>query len=567
MNAKNNPHPTLPLRGGGLKVALAQLNTIVGDIAGNVEKIRAAHAKASADGADIVLTPELSVVGYAPEDLVLMPAFRAAAMQSVEELAAITKKGAALIVGSPWESETAIYNAAVFLDGGKIVHVQPKTMLPNYSVFDEKRVFNAGTGSVLEWRGVKLGILICEDMWSATAPMHLKEQGAEILLIINASPFEAGKRDARMQVANIVATETELPLYYVNQVGGQDDIVFDGGSFAMSADGEVVASLAEFAEQILVIPALCGDLEPLPVSPEIPAFAGMATEETLWSAMKLGLADYVRKNGFSSVLLGLSGGIDSAVTAALAVDALGASNVKGVLLPSPYTSHESTEDALALAKNLGIETLTIPITPQMETFEEVLNPVFHNAGWMDNISIGGNLQSRLRGVTLMALSNNYGWMLLSTGNKSEIAVGYSTLYGDSCGSYNVLKDIYKTQVYELAKWRNALKTFPLEGGGQGGGVIPLRSITKAPSAELAPNQKDSDQLPPYDVLDKILHHHIEERMSAAEIIAQGFDKMVVEKVVRMVRQSEYKRRQSCPGVRLSSMLFGKDRRYPLTNKF
>ncbi|MFO0390005.1 MAG: NAD+ synthase [Alphaproteobacteria bacterium] len=537
-----------------LSIALAQLNTTVGDIAGNVEKIRAAHAKASAEGADIVLTPELSVVGYAPEDLVLMPAFRAAAMQAVEELAAMTKKGAALIVGSPWEFENAIYNAAVFLDGGKIVHVQPKTMLPNYSVFDEKRVFDAGIGSVFEWRGVKLGILICEDMWSATAPMHLKEQGAELLLIINASPFEAGKRDARMQVANIVATETELPLYYVNQVGGQDDIVFDGGSFfitpsPLEGEGGVggMVFLKEFEEDLKII------LNTHP--PNLPPQVG---EENwcLWSAMKLGLGDYVRKNGFSIVLLGLSGGIDSALTATLAVDALGAANVKGVLLPSPYTSHESTEDALELAKNLGIETMTIPITAQMETFEEVLNPVFHDAGWMDEISIGGNLQSRLRGVTLMALSNKYGWMLLSTGNKSEIAVGYSTLYGDSCGSYNVLKDLYKTQVYQLANWRNAQSA-----------VIPARSISKAPTAELAPNQKDSDQLPPYDVLDAILHHHIEGHMSAAEIIAQGFDKIVVEKVVRMVRQSEYKRRQSCPGVRLSSMLFGKDRRYPVTNKF
>ncbi len=525
-----------------LSIALAQINTTVGDIAGNVEKIRAAHAKASADGADIVLTPELSVVSYAPEDLVLMPAFRAAAMQAVEELAAITKNGTALIVGSPWEFENAIYNAAVFLDDGKIVHVQPKTMLPNYSVFDEKRVFDAGTGSVFKWRGVNLGILICEDMWSANAPMHLKEEGAEILLIINASPFEAGKYESRLQVASIVATETELPVYYVNKVGGQDDIVFDGGSFALAADGQMIESLPEFEECVRVIrsgPANSHD-----------------DNWRLWEAMKLALTDYVQKNGFSTVVLGLSGGIDSAVTATLAVDALGADNVKGVLLPSPFTSKESTEDALELAKNLGIQTLTIPITPQMETFEEVLNPVFHDTGWIDEISVGGNLQSRLRGITLMALSNKYGWMLLSTGNKSEIAVGYSTLYGDSCGSYNVIKDLYKTQVYQVANWRNAQ-----------GAVIPKHSITKAPSAELAHGQKDSDQLPPYDVLDKILYHHIEEHRSAAEIIMLGFDSDVVEKVVRMVRNSEYKRRQSCPGVRLSSMLFGKDRRYPLTNKF
>ncbi len=537
-------------------IALAQMNATVGDISGNMAKIRALHADAAKQKADIVICPELSLVGYPPEDLILMPDFRARAMDAVKQLASVTAKGPALLVGTPWEEDGHVFNAAVLLDGGKVAHVQPKTMLPNYGIFDEKRVFDAGEGTVIEWRSTKLGILICEDMWSADAPMHLKAQGAELLIIMNASPFEAGKLAHRREVAGIVATETELPLVYVNLVGGQDDIVFDGGSFALSASGEVVAQLPEFEENLYVIPANAGISGNTANGSRSPDKPGMTIEKTLWEAMKLGLRDYVEKNNFPGIILGLSGGVDSAVTAAVAVDALGAARVKGVLLPSPYSSKESSEDALHSAKLLGIETMNIPITAGMQVVEEVLSPVFKDAAWMSDIAVGGNVQSRLRGLTLMALSNKQGWLLLSTGNKSEIAVGYTTLYGDSCGGYNVLKDLYKTQVYVLANWRN-----------QQGAAIPERSISKVPSAELAPGQTDQDQLPPYDVLDKILYHHIEERRTEAEIVSLGFAADVVKKVVRLVRASEYKRRQSCPGVKLSPMMFGRDRRYPLTNKF
>lgn len=527
-------------------IALAQINVTVGDIGGNVEKIIAAYDAACAQGAELVVFPELCVIGYPPEDLVLAPAFRLRAMEALQQLAKHTAGKAAMLVGCVWDNELvtsgeddSIYNAAVLMDEGRILHVQPKTLLPNYGIFDEKRLFDSEIPEVIDWRGRKIGVLICEDVWSEELAMEQKNQGAELLIVLNASPFEASKMEARFEVAQAAVKATQIPLYYVNLVGGQDDIVFDGGSFVMDAACTITSQFPFFAEHVAIT-----------------AKAGMPNEpERLWAAMKLGLSDYVHKNGFKGVLLGLSGGIDSALTAALAVDALGKENVRGVLLPSPYTSADSTEDALESAKLLGIHTDTVAITPGMQIMEEVLNPVFHDAGWMEDIAVGGNLQARLRGLTLMALSNKTGFMLLSTGNKSEIAVGYSTLYGDSCGGYNVIKDLYKTQVYALAKWRN----------GQGR-VIPERSITKAPTAELKPGQKDQDQLPPYDVLDAILELHIEGRMSAEEIVQEGFEANIVEKVLKLVRINEYKRRQSCPGVKLSPMLFGKDRRYPLTNK-
>lgn len=537
-----------------MKFALAQLNPTVGDIAGNAALILDYYVQAAEQDADLVICPELALIGYPPEDLVLMPGFRAEAMAALQALAAKTAGGPGLILGGVWEADGKIYNAAFLLGEGRIQHIQPKTMLPNYGIFDEKRIFIAGAGpKIVHWRGVNLGILVCEDIWQDGLAKTLKEQGAEQLIVINASPFEAGKMAQRHAVAKQSVRASGLPLIYVNMVGGQDDIVFDGGSFVMNAQGDVVCQMPGFEEDV-VIPALSGDLKQISSLPEIPAQEAGMTE--LWNAMFLGLADYVRKNGFPGVMLGLSGGIDSALSAAVAVDALGADKVKGVLLPSPYTSKESTEDAQALAQLLGMETMTVPITPGMEIFDEVLSPVFKQSGWMQNVTLGGNVQARLRGMILMGISNRYGWMLLSTGNKSEIAVGYSTLYGDSCGGYNVLKDLYKTQIYELAHWRN-----------HRGRVIPENSIARAPTAELAPGQKDEDQLPPYDLLDKILALHLEGRLSAKEIIAQGFEQTIVENILRLVRQSEYKRRQSCPGVKLSSMLFGRDRRYPLTNKF
>ena len=554
-----------------LRLLIAQMNPTVGDIRGNAAKIMEFYEKA--DGADIVVCPELSLIGYPPEDLVLMPSFRAEAMRMVKELAAKTAKGPALVVGSVWEENGGIFNAALLLDGGAVAHVQPKTMLPNYGVFDEKRLFVAGeTQKAFTWRGMKLGLLVCEDIWHSKLAKNLAQQGAELLIVINASPFEAGKLAQRKAVAAEAVAQAGIPLVYVNMVGGQDDIVFDGGSFVMSAGGDVVLQMAEFEEALdFVIPAQAGIHLSGGASGDMD-FRLRGNDDNvwrIWQAMVLGLRDYVRKNGFSSVTLGLSGGIDSAVSAAVAVDALGAKQVTGVLLPSPYTSKESVEDALHTAKLLGIETLNIPITPGMGVLEEVLSPVFKDASWMENVAIGGNVQARLRGLTLMSLSNKFGWLLLSTGNKSEIAVGYTTLYGDSCGGFNVLKDVYKTQVYALANWRNTpTLTLPLLGGGEGGGpAIPQRSIERAPSAELAPGQTDQDQLPPYDMLDAILTHHLEERLSAEEIIAKGFAPEVVKKIIRMVRLNEYKRRQSCPGVKVSSMMFGRDRRYPLTNKF
>lgn len=530
-----------------LKIAIAQINATVGDIEGNAAKILSHYEKAKLLGADLVAFPELALVGYSPQDMVLMPAFRKAAAIALKELARRTAKGPAMVVGSVVEEKKKIYNAAVLLADGKIAHVQPKIKLPNYGVFDEKRVYDAGKAvKAARWRGRKIGMLVCEDSWHPELSRALKKQKAEVVISINASPFEAKKLALRKKAMAAGAKAAAAPFVYVNMVGGQDDVVFDGGSFVLDKQGKVTAQLPEFQQEVVVMPL---------ASRQVP-YPALAAEESLWQAMMLGLCDYVKKNGFSQVVLGLSGGIDSALTAAAAVDALGAKNVRGVLLPSPYTSRASVEDAEALAKNLGIGIISVPITEAMETFEERLSPVFRDAGWMEDVAVGGNLQARLRGVTLMALSNKFGWLLLSTGNKSEIATGYTTLYGDACGGYNVVKDLYKTQVYALAKWRNRKQE-----------IIPARILAKPPSAELKPGQKDEDTLPPYAMLDKILMLHIEGRKSAAEIAAKGFNRATVERVLKMVRLSEYKRRQSAPGVKLSPMLFGKDRRYPLTNKF
>jgi NAD+ synthase len=528
--------------------ALAQMNPVVGDIAGNAAKIMTCYREAKAHGADVVMCPELALAGYPPEDLALMPAFAHRCMQAVLAMQHETLSGPALIVGSLWHDRGDVYNAAVVIADGAVLHVQPKTQLPNYGIFDEQRLFRAGSGpKAFAWRGVTIGLLVCEDVWNPVLSEELKRQGAQLLLVINASPFEAGKLQQRREGAKAAVQAAGLPLVYVNMVGGQDDIVFDGGSFAMAADGRMCAQLPEFRECIGYVryPLAPGDME-----------KPLAPEAALWQAMTLGLGDYVRKNGFSGVVLGLSGGIDSAVSAAAAVDALGAAHVKGVLMPSPYSSPESVEDALESAALLGIETMQVPIMPGMAAFDTLFSPLFGDDGWMENPAVGGNVQARLRGMVLMGISNRFGWMVLSTGNKSELAVGYSTLYGDACGGYNVLKDLYKTQVYALARWRNTQAR-----------VIPPRSISKAPSAELAPGQTDQDQLPPYELLDAILARHIEGRQGAAELVAAGYEAGMVANILRWVRQSEYKRRQSCPGVRLSAMLFGRDRRYPLTNKF
>lgn len=535
-------------------IILAQLNPTVGDIRGNASAILAAYAEAKEKRAMLVVCPELSLIGYPPEDLVLSPVFRVDAMKAARKIAAETNE-VGLVFGTVWEESGSVYNAAIFAAEGRIQHMHFKMMLPNYGVFDEKRYFTPGhAAKVFEWNGMRLSLMICEDIWHLQQAQEAAKQHAEMIIVINASPFERGKLMARKKVVALAAQVAHAPIIYVNMVGGQDDVVFDGGSFVVSASGYVAAKAQQFEAVNMAVRS------PLRIGANAAddghaALAeDMEEQETLWRAMTLGLVDYVNKNGFKGVLLGLSGGIDSALSAAVAVDALGAERVRGVLLPSPYTSPESNEDALALAKNLGIHTDIIPITPMMDAAEKTLSALM--TGVMENLAVGGNIQARIRGQLLMALSNQTGFMLLSTGNKSEIAVGYTTLYGDACGGFNVLKDLYKTEVYALANWRNNPTI-----------LIPNRTITKPPSAELKPNQKDSDQLPDYTLLDAILQGHLEGRLSQEQLVAKGFDEATVARVLAMVRGSEFKRRQSAPGVKLSAMLFGRDRRFPLTNRF
>lgn len=545
-----------------LTLALAQTNPIVGDLAGNALAIVRAAQAAAAQGADLVLFPEMALTGYPPEDLVLVPAFRQAAWDAARQIATETESlPCDLIFGNLWQESSAIYNASVLASGGRLSLLRAKHALPNYGVFDEMRVFAPGPApSIVAWRGIKLGLLICEEVWEPDAGVELAKAGAEMLLVQNASPYHIGKAGQRKHVVDAVVRATRLPLVYLNLAGGQDELVFDGRSYAVSADGRDVARLPAFADALAITRWkkqtsgwVCTDG---------PMLETRGNDETIYHALVLGLRDYVRKNHFPGVVLGLSGGIDSALSAAIAVDALGADRVLGLRLPSPYSSAHSLDDAQALADALGIATHTVPIGGAMEAAAAALAPLF--AGRAADTT-EENIQARLRGLMLMAVSNKFGHMLLTTGNKSEMAVGYATLYGDMAGGFNVLKDVYKTTVFKLAQWRNQADIAGLGFLGTAGTVIPENSITKPPSAELRPDQKDEDSLPPYEVLDTVLRGLIERQLSVRELIAEGMDVAVVEKIARLVWAAEYKRRQSAPGVKITPMAFGRERRWPITN--
>jgi NAD+ synthase len=552
-----------------LTIAIAQINPTVGDIPGNVARIRAARAEAAA-GADLVVLSELVVVGYPPEDLVLKQAFQEEARRGVEDLARDTADGGpALIVGAPWVDRGRLYNAMLLLRDGKVASARYKHDLPNYGVFDEKRVFAAGPvpgPMALPLAGrdgeqILLGGMVCEDMWTGDVAEGLEESGAEVLIVPNGSPFEHDKQDVRLNLAVARVTETGLPLIYCNQVGGQDELVFDGASFVLNADRRLVAQAKAFEEDLLITKWRRGRNEVWACAPGriTPPVEGL---EAIYLAMCLGLCDYVGKNRFPGVVLGLSGGIDSALSAAVAVDALGPERVHAVMMPSRYTSTASTEDAAAVADALGIRLDSIPIEPAVGAFGAMLEPVF--AGRAPDIT-EENIQARIRGVILMAISNKLGSMVLTTGNKSEMSVGYATLYGDMCGGYSVLKDVYKTTVFQLSRWRN--QHLPAGAHGPAGTVIPERIITKPPSAELRANQTDQDSLPPYDELDAILQGLVEQDLSARELVAAGHDPAVVRRVSNLLDLAEYKRRQAPPGVKTTRKAFGRDRRYPITNAF
>jgi NAD+ synthase len=544
-----------------LSIAIAQLNPIVGDIAGNAEKVRKARTQAAADGADLVVFPELFIAGYPPEDLVLKPAFQAACRSAVEGLAREFKDGPAVVVGTPWVAGGKLYNAAVLIDAGRITGVRLKVILPNYGVFDEKRVFAVGPSpGPVNFRGVRLGLPICEDIWGPEPVECIAETGGEILLVLNGSPYRRKVLDERLNVVVPRVQESGLPMLYANQVGGQDELVFDGASFVLNTDASLAVQLPRFREEVVVTKweraadgwrCLPGHVETVEEG-----------ETADYAACVLGLRDYVNKNGFKGVVLGLSGGVDSALSAVMSVDALGPERVHCVMLPYRFTSTESITDAAEVAKALGIKYDTVPIVAPIEGFEQALKDVF--AGTNRDVT-EENLQARTRGVILMALSNKFGLMLVTTGNKSEMSAGYATLYGDMNGGFNPLKDLYKGQVYALSRYRNTHR--PKGCLGPDGVIIPESVLTKDPSAELKPGQRDVDSLPSYPVLDDILNCLVEQEMSVPEIIARGHAPETVKKVERMLYLAEYKRRQAAPGVKITEKNFGRDRRYPITNKF
>lgn len=544
-----------------LSIVIAQIAPVVGDIDGNVARIRAAREAAAGEGADLVVFCELVVSGYPPEDLVQKPSYQRACHDAVEALARDTHDGGpAMIIGAPWREGDALYNAAFLLDGGEIAATRYKVRLPNYGVFDEPRRFTPGPvfPEPTEFRGVKLGLMVCEDMWLPGAGEHLAQAGAEFFIVPHGSPFRKTAIDERVRAARARAVETGLPLMFVNQLSGQDEILFEGAAFVMDAGGAVQYRAPQFAEALAMTRWEKRDGKW--VCTHGPEARWVDGDEMVYRAVTMSVHDYVKKNRFKGVVIGLSGGVDSALTAAIAVDALGADAVHCVMMPSRYTSGESLEDAKACADALGVSYRSIDIEPGVDAFDAMLAPAFEG---LDPDVTEENIQSRLRGVLLMALSNKFGNMVLTTGNKSEMSVGYATLYGDMNGGFNPLKDLYKLEVFDLCRWRNSNHARGLLGPV--GEVIPERIITKPPSAELREDQKDEDSLPPYEILDAILEMLVEKEMAVGDIVAKGYDGAIVRRIEHLLYVAEYKRRQAPPGPKVASVNFGRDRRYPITN--
>ena len=541
-----------------LKIALAQMNQRVGDLDGNAKAMLDMRRRAVADGADLLVCPELQLVGYPPEDLVLKPEFVRRVHECSDQLVAATiEPGPALLIGTITDIGGQNFNTMLLADGGKVVGRTFKHELPNYGTFDEKRIFAPGPlPDPIDWRGIRLGVPVCEDMWLEPVCAHLAEGGAELFIVPHGSPYELDKNQTRERLARARTTSTGLPLVFLNRVGGQDELAFDGSSFIMHPDGEIVVQMADWDEDFLLTDWVRGPDGwrcETRVEHELDSFPA-----DVYRAMMVALRDYVERNGFPGVILGLSGGIDSALSAAIAVDALGASKVWGVMLPSKYTSDESLEDASECARLLGCRHDVISIVPGVDALDEMLPQLTGLAA--------ENVQARLRMVTLMALSNAGGQMLLTTGNKSEMSVGYATLYGDMAGGYSVLKDAYKTTVFALSRWRNATK--PDGALGPDGPVMPARVITKPPTAELRPDQTDEDNLPPYSALDRILEGLVDKEMSVSEVAnATGEDVALVADIESKLLRAEYKRRQAPPGVKIGNRNFGRDRRYPISNFF
>ena len=536
-----------------LRAAACQINTVVGDLDGNVERILAALAEAEAAGADLAVFPELAVTGYPPEDLVLKPGFVADNRAAVEKLAQQTGACAAVVgfVDGPHE----LYNAAAVCAGGEVRGVYRKRHLPNYAVYDEERYFAAGRDEPVlhEIGGVAVGVAICEDVWDPEGPIDaLAAAGAQLVVIPNASTYHHHKLEIRERIVAARAESAGCPILYVNLVGGQDEVVYDGASTVFDRSGELVARAPQFQEDVMFVDfEVDGAVTPVGGAVSSP----LAPDPEIYAALVTGTRDYVTKNGFSDVAIGLSGGVDSSLVATIAADAVGAEHVHGVLMPSRFSSDHSVSDAEQLSANLGIDHRVVPIEAAHAAFEEMLAPSFDG---LEPDLAEENVQARIRGIVLMALANKFGWLVLATGNKSEAAVGYSTLYGDTAGAYAPIKDVYKTRVYSLCRSRN-------EAAGRE--LVPDSVLTKAPSAELRPDQRDDDSLPPYDLLDGLLSAYIEDDHTAGELVDEGFDEALVRRVVRMVDQAEYKRRQTPPGVRVTPKAFGRDRRLPITNRY